>query len=75
MNELNQRWRTYKTGVIPRDAPAIQMIESRRAFFAGAAAIAEIMTRLDGAPGTKQVLEDLNLEIRQFRLEVAGDRA
>ncbi len=75
MNELNQRWRTYKDRVIPRDAPSIQMIECRRAFFAGAAAIAEILTRLDGAPGTKQTLDDLNLEIRQFRLEVAGDRA
>ncbi len=75
MNELNTRWRTYKDRVIPRDAPSIQMIECRRAFFAGAAAIAEILTRLDGAPGTKQTLDDLNLEIRQFRLEVAGDRA
>lgn len=79
MSELNQRWQTYKSKVIPRDAPAIQMVECKRAFFAGAGAVLEIVSRPqpDAASmlSCTRAVEGMTAEHRQFRLDVAADRA
>jgi len=36
---MERAWRSYRTGVLPEDASTIQLIETRRAFFAGAWAL------------------------------------
>lgn len=35
---MDAAWKSYRNQVIPRDAPPIQLIECRRAFYAGAQA-------------------------------------
>lgn len=40
---LLEQWRTYDTFVVPRDAPEVQREECRRAFYAGAFAMFELM--------------------------------
>lgn len=47
-------WRDYMTKVIPEGAPAVQLEESRRCFYAGASAIFDAMT----AMGDDSVSED-----------------
>lgn len=42
-------WKSYKTMVIPADAPDVQIKETRQAFYAGAAILFEgLMGGLDG---------------------------
>jgi hypothetical protein len=40
MQTILEAWTTYKNEVIPADAPAVQVIETRRGFYAGAIAMA-----------------------------------
>lgn len=77
MNELNQRWREYRDRVVPKDAPSVQVWETRRAYFAGAAAAVDVANRLvTVSPFQRQrELDALQAEVQQFRLDVAADRA
>lgn len=35
LNTLDAEWRSFESGCIPKEAPEIQRIEMRRAFYAG----------------------------------------
>jgi hypothetical protein len=71
---------SYRVYVIPKDAPNIQIIESRRAFYAGAQSMLGTLLRLLG-PGTEPSQADLALmdqikaELDDFNARVAGGRA
>lgn len=39
MNTLREQWESYLADVMPRDAPPVQIQETRRAFYAGARAM------------------------------------
>ncbi len=79
MNELYERWRTYTTQVIPNDAPEVQRIECRRAYYAGAQAIADMMERLESdlvlPAQRRRELAEFVKEIRQFQADVSAGRA
>lgn len=58
MKLLETEWITYRNAVIPKEASAVQLTESRRMFYAGAWSIYQlIMNRLD--PGVEATDADL----------------
>jgi hypothetical protein len=76
--ELFERWRKYRT-ILPADAPPIQAIETRRAYYAGAQAIIDVLISMEGQRSTAQqrvqAIESLRQEVERFRADVAADRA
>lgn len=77
MNDITQKWLDYRIHVVPIDAPSIQVIESKRAYFAGAQAIVAMLTHLGNLPVQQQknAVSDLEQEINRFRADVAAGRA
>jgi hypothetical protein len=77
MYELRKAWLTYERRVVPKDAPPIQTVECRRAYFHGCSVVLEVLEKLDDANPfeRKRILEGLKAEGRQFLQEVAADRA
>lgn len=79
MNDVHQGWDRYQRVVVPADAPMIQLLECRRAYFAGAQAVAEILRRIEDDDGTaeqrKTALDDCIAEIKAFQARVAAGRA
>ena len=80
MKPLAGQWITYLDSVLSHDAGAVQIIETRRAFYAGAEAMLRvIMTGLD--PGSEPTDADearmvaLDEELLAFARDVAGGRA
>ena len=67
------KWRTYEL-VIPKDAPLVQKQETKRAFYAGVAAILDILLQLaDPAISEREgmmVLESCRKEVVGFTREV-----
>jgi hypothetical protein len=77
---IKEAWRSYRNEVIPSDAPNIQHIESRRAFYAGAQALlAILMTMLE--PGTEATeadirkMDEIAAELKRFSNDVREGRA
>jgi hypothetical protein len=73
-------WATYAERVIPAGAPSVQMQESKRAFYAGAAAMLDAITRglSEGDDATDDDLAHvgrLHSELVQFGLDVKTGRA
>lgn len=79
MNEIAERFRTYKVKVIPKDAPPVQYIECRRAYYAGAQALADLWLRLESdlvsPTQRKKELHALVEEITLFQGDVSAGRA
>lgn len=72
---IANEWETYRQGVLPADAPAVQLSECRRAFYAGAASIFYGLLRvLD--PGQEATPADLQVMTRlqqEFELHLAAE--
>lgn len=68
-------WRDYMTKVIPVNAPAVQLEESRRCFYAGAAAIFDVMTNIgddsvsevEGVARLESITAEMNEYIADFK--------
>lgn len=70
MDVLGERWRAYRTEVMDLNAPADQAQECRRAFYAGAQALIDVLlTRL--APGHEPTVDDLRL-MDNIQAEIVG---
>lgn len=72
---LAAKWKKFRLLCIPPEAPAIQVIEMRRAFYAGAESLKRVM--LDGVSDEEEMTnEDLTLmfsieeELQQFATDV-----
>lgn len=69
---LLDEWRSYRGEVLPRNAPAVQVRETRRAFYAGAAAWFGLMLRAADQPGDEPTevelsrVDALNAELEAF---------
>jgi hypothetical protein len=77
MNEIEERWKTYRLRVIPLDAPELQAIEGRRAFYAGAQTVLDLMLR-STAQGQVQAVREikaLKADVEDFRALVRADKA
>jgi hypothetical protein len=57
---IESEWQAYRRQVVPANAPEVQMLECRRAFWAGASSLfGAIMNILE--PGTEATEADLDL--------------
>jgi hypothetical protein len=74
-------WNEFRTLVLPPDAPDIQIVDMRRAFYAG---VHSAMNRLasemsDGDalddPNDERAIREVNEELRMFSLDVKEGRA
>jgi hypothetical protein len=71
MKLIETEWNNYRNAVIPKDAPPVQVVESRRAFFAGAWALYALqMNHLDEdrepTEADLKFMASLDAEMRQF---------
>lgn len=46
MKTIGEYWKSFESAIIPTDAPDIQKREMRKAFYAGAASVADIQYRI-----------------------------
>jgi hypothetical protein len=77
MKVLDDQWHAYRLKVVPLDASSYQVIESRRAYFAGAGAVVRLLLALNlsASPRLDRELEALRLEVERFRADVTAGRA
>lgn len=78
MNAIEERWKDHRFRAIPLDASEIQVIESRRVYFAGAGAVLDLITHTIGtaaSPALRSQLGELRQEVDRFRQEVLAGRA
>ena len=72
-------WRTYAEHVLPAGAPSVQTQETRRAFYAGAWHMLNLLAELGEDSVSEDagvdVLEALTAEARQFSKDVEEGRA
>ena len=75
---IQQAWESYLQAVVPTAAPAVQITECKRAFFAGAAAAFAVFTAIgdDAVSEDEGVsrLEDLQFEMDAFVAAVGTER-
>lgn len=68
--KITAAWLSYLDDVLPKNAPPVQIMETRRAFFAGAQACLSECLALgsDDVPEDAgvDVIEDLRLELQAF---------
>jgi hypothetical protein len=80
-DRIGAAWREYRTKVMPLDAPAIQALECRRAFYAGAQAFFTVMlaaasaSGLEPTEGDLRLVDDLAAELKAFAASVKEGRA
>lgn len=73
-------WLSYREQVVPTSASAVQVQESRRAFYAGAAHIFSVLGALGGDEFSEyqgvQTMERVSAELRQYARDVgtSGER-
>jgi hypothetical protein len=68
---FEKQWRSYRARVVPADAPAVQVVECRRAFYAGAQALrAEFCQMMDDPRRREVEILAIEVEIDQFGRDV-----
>ena len=76
---INELWISYMDEVLPKDAPAVQIQESKRAFVAGARGVIGILLAIgDDSVSEEQgvdIIEALHQECRAFVKDVLEGRA
>lgn len=75
---IAKAWEEYRTGVLPKNAPPIQVMETRRAFYAGAqcffAATLEFSDQDTPDERGVDALEAMNQELQGFARDVVEGR-
>lgn len=77
---INDEWDSYRRQVIPATAPAVQLQESKRAFYAGAQtlfhALVKIMDPSSEEPTERdmRVMDSIDRELREFSASVTAGR-
>jgi hypothetical protein len=74
---IKEGWDRYRKAVIPEDAPSMQFLECRRAFYAGAFEIITTNVELGEMKEEEaiKILEGLLLEAIEFRKKVERGEA
>jgi hypothetical protein len=62
MKRLEAEWQSYKTVVIPVDAPEIQFRESKKAFYAGARSLLSLLVSKE----SPNLISELDSELNEF---------
>lgn len=67
---LEEAWVTYRDGVLPKDAPQVQIDECKKAFFAGAFTHSSLMMQVSqegvAEDHAVEILNGVDREIRQY---------
>ena len=70
---IGEEWTKYREAVIPADAPSVQLLETRRPFYAGALAYHAVVFRDISSPENQeataddiQMMADLHAELEDF---------
>lgn len=70
MNTIAAKWEKFVIDVLPKDAPAVQRVEMRRAFYAGAASLLNIQTKIAdddvSMDAGVMILEGIHQELLSF---------
>lgn len=73
MNAIRKAWEIYRTRVMPSDPSPIQLLETERAFYAGAGSFAAIANAIADPKISEdkgvEILESAHQEIRTFAEE------
>lgn len=76
MNTIQSSWESYQSQVIPKDAPTVQITETRRAFYAGCQTILGIMYGIGDASISEdagvEMIETLHQECQLFLSGIKG---
>ncbi len=69
---IKASWNSYREQCIPSTAPHVQVVESRRAFYAGAGTLfSEILTNLspgqEATEGDLKILDDIKAELEEYQ--------
>jgi hypothetical protein len=77
MNDIGEAWHAYRLQVVPLNAPEVQVVECRRAYYAGAGAIVRMLqtSEITAAPALVRDLDALRVEVERFRADVTAGRA
>lgn len=76
---VEMEWRQYAERVLPPDAPRVQMMETRRAYYAGAASLLNLIMR-HASPGDEitaeddRLMDDIQAELDGFLRDVLAGR-
>jgi len=75
MNTIQEQWNSFASLVVPKNAPPVQRQEMKRAFYAGAEALARIQFVISGPDMSEdagvQILEGCHEELRLFAHQVS----
>ncbi len=74
MNSIQEQWTLFERTVVPGNAPAVQRLEMKLAFYGGAEAILRILWNVSGDKNHSEdagiaILEGLHDECRRFSRE------
>ncbi len=77
---MAEEWDKYARLVLPSDAPLVQKMETRRAFYAGAQSILfrviqSFAPESEPTDADMQIMEDLHQELHDFAQSVKDGRA
>lgn len=81
MKTLASEWAKFKRLIVPKDAPEVQIVETRRAFYAGANSMTLCIMAASSDPGDDPTEADISrmsalyAEIEAFSAEVKAGRA
>lgn len=75
MASVFEEWKSYRQQVIPPTAPNVQVIESKRAFYAGANSLFRLLQRTvsvgDEVSGADmRAMENIDREFKEFYLRM-----
>jgi hypothetical protein len=73
-------WGTYRTRVMPKQVSPVQLLETRRAFYAGGASLLALMMRnLEGGEDATEadliMMDQVHEEFQQFNRDVLSGKA
>lgn len=69
---LEQMWQDYQKAVLPKDAPAVQIVESRRCFMAGSITMFFKITGLADYPDSvaEGMMRDIQKQVDAYENEL-----
>lgn len=70
MKTVKDEWQSYKREVLAPDAPAIQVIETQKAFYAGAKSLLYLLRLFDELRGSGLYTVKLEQELDSFAKQV-----
>jgi len=80
MKLVETEWQDYAKNVLPPGAPKVQVVESRRAFYAGARSLLTSLVRVFGpdkepTESDLAIMDSLQEELDQFYKDISEGKA